>query len=186
MIDMPSSVMEALKRDGTTAHLITVNIGDSSLYFTEADHDITFNGDVYLGNGIILGMGKPKYTSEARVNSTTVTFSGADLTMNALLLNNNDGLNNRLSVDRVWLDENEQIIGNYAMRLNNWRIIGSSMEERWRGESSVSLKVASQLASWQQPRGRRTTPASQQRFYPGDKGMEFAASVQKEQQWGSF
>lgn len=184
--DMPQSVLDAIKTDGFTAHLITVNIGSNTLYFTEADHDIEFNGDTYLGNGIILGMGKPKYTAEPRVNETTVSFSGADLTINALLLNNNDGLNKRLSVDRVWLDSNGQVIGNYALRLNNWRIVGSSMKERWRGESIVSLKVASQLADWQKPRGRRTTPASQQRFYPGDKGFEFAASVQKELQWGSF
>lgn len=186
MKNIPAGVLGALRSDGVTAHLITVNIGASTLYYTESDHDIIYSGETYLGNGIILGMGKPKYTAEARVNETKVTFTGADLTIVSLLLNNNDGLNKRLSVDRVWLDENDNVIDDYAMRLNNWRITGSSMKEKWRGESSVSLKVASQLADWKQPRGRRTTPASQNRIYPADKGFEFAAAVQKEQQWGSF
>lgn len=184
MIDMPQAVIDAMRQDLPVAHLITAQIGDSEYYFTEADHDIEFGGNTFLGNGIVLGMGTPKYTAEPRVNETTITFSGADLTMNALILNNNGALNKRLFVDRIYLDGNAQPIADYAMRLNNWRIVGHKAKESWSGESNVSLKIASELADWKKPAGRRTTPASQQRFYSGDKGFDFAASVRKELVWG--
>ena len=185
MIDIPQQVLDAMRNDLPVAHLVTVQIGDNEYYFTEAAFDIDFGGNTFLGNGIILGMGTPKYTAEPRVNETSISFSGADLTINSLLLNNNGGFNKRLFVDRVWLDANSAPIANYAMRLNNWRITGYSSKERTKGESSVSLKIASELADWQKPAGRRTTPASQKRFYPDDEGMQFAASVRKELIWGA-
>ena len=185
MINIPQVVLDAIAGDVAEAHLVTVQFGSNEYYYTEAAFDIEFGGNTYLGNGIILGMGTPKYTAEPRVNETSITFSGADLTINSLILNNNGGFNKRVFVDRVWLDENANVIGNYALRLNNWRIVGNSSKERWKGKSEVSLKIASELADWKKPAGRRTTPASQQRFYPGDKGFDFAASVQKEQLWGA-
>ncbi|QDP59296.1 MAG: hypothetical protein Tp136SUR676911_35 [Prokaryotic dsDNA virus sp.] len=185
MIDIPQAVIDAMRHDLPVAHLVTVQVGDSEYYFTEAAFDIEFGGNTFLGNGLILDMGTPKYSAELRVNQISVNFSGADLTMNALLLNNSGALNKRLFVDRVWLDSSSQPVGDYAMRLNNWRIVGSGSKENPNGESVVSLKVASELADWKKPAGRRTTPASQQRFYPGDKGFEFAAAVQKEVIWGA-
>lgn len=185
MINIPQAVLDAMREDLPVAHLVTVQIGNSEYYFTEAAFDIEFGGNTFLGNGTILGMGTPKYTAEPRVNEIAISFSGADLTLNALLLSNSGGFNKRVFVDRVWLDANSAPIAGYAMRLNNWRIVGNSAEEKWNGESTVSLKIASELADWKKPAGRRTTPASQQRFFAGDKGFDFAASVQKELVWGA-
>ncbi|MGB2063516.1 MAG: hypothetical protein ACPHUL_00075 [Marinomonas gallaica] len=185
MIDIPSEVLDAMHNDLPVAHLVTVQFGDSEYYFTEAAFDIEHNGNTYLGNGIILKMGQPKYTAEPRVNENSITFSGADLTLSALVLNNSGGFNKRVFVDRVYLDADSKPIANYALRLNNWRIMGNSSKEEPNGESTVSLKIASELADWQKPAGRRTTPASQKRFAPGDKGFDFAASVKKEQIWGA-
>lgn len=185
MIDLPDGVEAALLADRKPAHLITVEIGDNSYHFTEAGQDIVYGGNTYLANGVVQTMGKPKYTSEARVNSNTVTFSGADQTMIASLLNNDGAINKRLTVQRVWLGDDGQVIDSYALLLNRYWITGYSGSEKWRGESVISVKVASVFARWETPKGRRTTMASQQNFYPTDKGMEFATDVKIETEWGA-
>lgn len=184
MINLDPAMEASLVNGGyTIAHLITIEFVGGTLYYTENYHDIFYNGDTWVANGLLMGMGEPKYTSELRVNETSIEFSAADLTTQAILLNN-DQYNRTISVDRVNLDDSGNIIG-APIRMNNFKIVGWTTDDRPQGESVVSLRVASEFADWQKPSGRRTTGASQQRFFPSDKGLEFAASVKKAIKWGA-
>jgi len=182
MITIDPLIQQALESDYTRAHLVTLELNGVTLRYTENGFDLDYNGDTWLANGLLLDMGQPKYTSELRVNETELSFSAADLTTLAIILNNPQ-YNRRVTVDRVYLDDDGSVIGQ-PIRLNNWRIVGWTSGDEISGASIVSVRMASEFADWQKPSGRRTTPASQQRFYPNDKGFEFAASVNKEQRWG--
>lgn len=182
MIVIDPAIEAALLSDYTRAHLVTLELNGVTLRYTENGYDLDYAGNTWLANGLLLDMGNPKYTAELRVNETDLSFTAADLTTLAIILNNPQ-YNRRVTVDRVYLDDDGEIVGD-PIRLNNWRIVGWTSGDEVSGESIIALRMASEFADWQKPAGRRTTPASQQRFYPTDLGLEFAASVNKEQRWG--
>jgi hypothetical protein len=182
MITIDPLIEQALESSYTRAHLVTLELNGVTLRYTENGFDLDYDGNTWLANGLLLDMGEPRYTAELRVNETDLSFTAADLTTLAIILNNPQ-YNRRVTVDRVYLDDDGDIIGE-PIRLNNWRIVGWTSGDEVDGESVIALRMASEFADWQKPSGRRTTQASQQRFYPNDKGLEFAASVNKELRWG--
>jgi len=48
----------------------------------------------------------------------------------------------------------------------------------------IKLTVTSHWANFSKTNGRTTTDNSQQRFFSGDKGMEFSALTIKDIKWG--
>lgn len=182
MIDVDPLVEQELQGDYTSAHLVTFFLNGATLRYTENGHDIEYGGETYISNGLLIAMGEPKYTSQLRVNEVEISLSGADLTTIALFLNNPQ-YNRRVIVNRAYLDDDGDVIGEPIV-LNNFRVIGWGVDDDHEGESIVAIKMASEFADWEKPSGRRTSEASQQRFFSADRGFEFAASVQKELRWG--
>lgn len=183
MLDVPQAYKDALMGDYIKAHLITLNLNGGTLYYTESGIPITYQGTTFQNNGLVKDLGRVKSSSELKVNETAIQFSAADLTTMAAILTR-EQRGRTINVDKVLLNDDFEIIGN-PVRISNWLITGFSSSDYADRESIVSIRIASEFARWQKPAGRRTTPASQQRFYAGDKGFQFAASVQKEQKWGA-
>lgn len=184
MMTLSPAVEQALENGYSRAHIVKIELSGNTLYYTDNSFDIEYSGDTFLGNGLLIDLGEPQETAELQVNEVDLGFSAADLSTVSLMLNNNQ-FNRPVTVKRVYLDDNGQVIGE-AIPLVNLLIVGYSLSEKQSGgDSIIILKMASEFAAWEKSRGRRTTPASQQLHFPNDKGMEFAASVQKEQRWGS-
>jgi len=63
------------------------------------------------------------------------------------------------------------------------RISGWTLREE-QGSANVTLSVASFFADFNRTNGRRTNPASQNLFFPNDKGMDFSPQIVKDIRWG--
>jgi hypothetical protein len=63
------------------------------------------------------------------------------------------------------------------------RIDGFDMNES-QTESTISVSVASHWSDFEKKAGRYTNTNSQELFFSGDKGFEFAANTVKDLKWG--
>lgn len=180
MISVKPAVASALAGEHLFAHLLKFEFSAGLICFTDAGYDITWNGDIYLANGLLLGMDAPKFTSELRVGETSVAFSAADQSVLAMILNENQ-INRYVHVYRALLDQNMQVIPD-PIFMHSWLITDASTTAD--KEAEIQISMASEWADFEAPRGRRTTDASQRRFYPNDRGLEFATQVRKEIKWG--
>lgn len=181
MISVTPAVASALAGDHVFAHLLKFEFSSGAVCFTDAGYDISWNGDTYLANGLLLGMDAPKFTSELRVGETSVAFSAADQSIMAMILNESQ-INRYVHVYRAFLDQNMQVIPN-PIFLHSWLITDASTSTE-RKEAEIEVSMASEWADFEAARGRRTTDSSQRRFYPTDRGLEFATQVKKDIKWG--
>ena len=74
-----------LKGDHLRAVLIKFDYTPSPVFLTNAPFDITYQGNVYLGNGQLLGLGKLVQTTDIRVSSTTIQMDAVDPSLVAIL-----------------------------------------------------------------------------------------------------
>lgn len=181
MIPITPEVANALAGDHGFAHLLKIDFTSGPVCFTDAGYDITFGGNTYLANGLLLGMDSPKFTSELRIGEISVSFGAADQSVLALLLNTSQ-INRYVHVHRAILTASMQVIPDPIL-LHSWLITDVSISSD-RGTAEVSVSMASEWADFEAPRGRRTTDASQRRFFPSDRGFEFSGQVKKEIKWG--
>ena len=68
--------------------LIYLGVSTGS-YYTDHYKDLTFDGNTYIASSLFLGSSEVQETADVAVNTLTLKFSGADLTIISLLLNNN-------------------------------------------------------------------------------------------------
>ncbi len=181
MISVTPAVASALAGDHLFAHLLKFEFTSGAVCFTDAGYDITWNGDTYLANGMLLDLEAPKFTTELRVGEISVTFSAADQSVLAMVLGESQ-VNRYVHVYKALLDTSMQLIPNPFL-LHSWLITGCSVEAD-RKSAEITVSMASEWADFEAPRGRRTTDASQRRFYSADRGFEFAAQVSKSLKWG--
>lgn len=181
MIQVSTAVANALFGDHGFAHLLKIEFTIGPVCFTDAGYDITYGGVTYQANGLLLGMDPPKFTSELRVGEVSISFGAADQSVLSLLLNTSQ-INRYVHVYRVILDASLQVIPEPIL-LHSWLITDVSVSSD-RNEAEVSISMASEWADFEAPRGRRTTDASQRRFYPNDRGFEYSGQVKKEIKWG--
>ena len=181
MISVTSEVASALVGDHNFAHLLKFEFSSGPVCFTDAGYDISWGGDTYFANGLILGMDAPKFTSELRVGEISVSFSAADQSILALVLNTSQ-INRYVHVYKALLNQSLQVIPSPIL-LHSWLITDAAVSAD-KDEAEINVSMASEWADFEAPRGRRTTDASQRRFYPNDRGLEFATQVKKEIKWG--
>lgn len=181
MIPVSAEVASALSGDHSYAHLLKFEFSSGPVYLTDAGYDISWAGNTFLANGLLLGMDSPKFTSELRVGEISLTFSAADQSLLALVLNVSQ-INRYVHVYKALLDQSLQVIPSPIL-LHSWLITDTSVSAD-RDSAEITISMASEWADFEAPRGRRTTDASQRRFYPNDKGLEFATQVKKEIKWG--
>lgn len=182
MIPVTTAVQSALENDHVYCHLIEFEFSSGTLYLTEAGHDITYAGQTYLANGILLDMDNPKFTKEMRVGEVKIGLTAVDQSSIAILLNNNQ-INRDVNVYRAYLDPaTDQVIPDPIL-IHRWMITGFDVSEDG-SESVVALGLASEWADWKKPGGIRTTDASQKRHYPDDDIFEFATAIKPALKWG--
>lgn len=176
------AVANKLTKDFQSALICKIDFNGLTLGLTESGYDIELNGVTYLANGLLLGVSNYKETAEVKVNNLTLVLSSVDQTITALLLQNNQ-IGREVLISRVIYDPDdhktilavEEIAVGEIVSFSN----GSTSED-----SAMSITVSSLFADWERKNGRTTTNASQQRVFPGDKGMEYANSIDKELKWG--
>ena len=182
MLQLTTQVAAAIAGDHDYCHLIRLELANNTIIrLTDAGFDINWNGETFDANGLLLGMDAPKFTIDIRVGEISLAFTAADQSMVALLLGSNQ-INRYVYVYRAYLNSQGQVIPDPIL-LHTWLITSFDVSDS-KGSAQITVSMASEWADFEKPAGRRSTDASQQRIYPGDKGMEYAGQVKKDLKWG--
>lgn len=182
---MPRSVnqdmLNELATDGfNMAHLIYLGI-DTGLYYTDYASDISWNSQTWDASPYLLEVGNPSESRDLRVNQVGVQFSGVGLSMQGVFLQN-DWMNQDATIYRVVLDDSGVVIGDalvvFSGQITNWQFQESSRD------SKVIVSITSHWADFQKKQGRLTNNNSQQFYFDGDVGFEYAAHTVRDIKWG--
>lgn len=183
MINITPQVAAAIAGDHSYCHLIRMELANNTvLRFTEAGFDINWNGEIFDANGLLLGVDAPNFTTELRIGEISLSFTAADQSILALMLGTNQ-VNRPVYIYRAYLTPFGQVMPDPIL-LHAWLINADPDIVDDTDGSTCTTRMSSEWADFEAPRGRRTTNNSQIRYYPNDKGLEFATQVKKEIKWG--
>ena len=114
-----SFLAELAKSANQPFHLIEIQFDSATSYATDAARDIVYNGNTYLALSHFLEFSAVEETSELKVSQCTVSLSGVDQTMIAVVLDE-PCIDRRLLIYKGFLAESEPyldlpgVAGNYA------------------------------------------------------------------------
>lgn len=181
MITLTTAVEEAVNSESHEyCHLVEIMFNGSTVRLTEAAHDIELGPSTFLGNGLLVEVSDIRATSELRINEINIIFSLAEQSILALILGNNQ-IGSEVRILRAYTSNGVVIPDPVLIYFG--RVSGFTTDTSLTS-ADVQLKVAGPFADWESKSGRRTTDSSQQKDYPGDRGMQFASIIQPELVWG--
>jgi len=140
--------------------------------------DITHNSNSYFASGHLLSISAKSENAELDVANFTVTLSAVDNAYTSLVLNNNIS-NDIVTIDIGLLDSSDTLIDTYQYDkgfIESYRINTTS--------GTIDLICTSHFSDFSREAGRKTNEGSQRRFYPNDRGFEFAGLTVQDILWG--
>jgi len=155
------------------------------IYLTNAPFDITSSvsgsSRTYITNGHLKNITGINETNKPTKNSLQLTLSGVDQTYISIALSENI-INTEVYIYRGFLDANNALISDpfllFFGTIDEYRINDNTTT------ANLVLNLTSHWGNFEKTSGRVTTDNSQQRFFSGDKGMEFAALTVRDIKWG--
>jgi hypothetical protein len=176
-----SDVITELAKDAfNMAHLVSIDFS-TTLYLTDFAYDIVYSGNNYNSSAHLLSMTDVNETPDVQVGTFTINLSGVEQSFISILLGENH-IDKEVIISRVILNSSGAIIGT-PIPLYNGRIDGFSIKDDNK-TSQINLSTASHWSDFEKESGRRTNHNSQQIYFAGDKGFEFASSAVKDIKWG--
>lgn len=160
--------------------LVFIDVG-SGVRLTDYAHDIVYDSNTYSSSDHLLKIGEPKESRDLRVNTMSISLSGVEQTYISLFLGN-DYVNRQILVYRAGITAAGAVVGApflaFDGRLTRFEITES------RNNSEVIVEAASHWADFDKKSGRLTNNNSQQQFFPGDVGFQYAANSVRDLKWG--
>ena len=175
-----SVITEIAKESVTMCHLIKMSLSTVQ-YMTDAAFDIPYDGNTYTSSDYFLSMGSVEESSDVRVGSINIELSSVGQSFTSAFLSN-PYIGKQVIIYRAFLNSTGGIIG-VPVVIYDGRIDGFDMNET-ATTSSLSVSVASHWSDFEKKAGRYTNSNSQELFFSGDKGFEFAANTVKDIKWG--
>jgi len=182
---MARSLTTAVKNELATDKLnpvilIYFNIS-TGLRFTDHYKDITYDSNTYTASSLFLGLSDISESSEVSVDSISVAFSGADQTIISLVFNN-DYMEKEAEIYKGFLNSSQQLIADPFL-LFKGRIESFNLDED-ETSSTITINIASHWSDFERIQGRRTNTASQQLYFSGDVGFDYASQSVLDIKWG--
>jgi hypothetical protein len=175
-----SVITEIAKSSVTMCHLIKMDLSVAQ-YMTDAAFDIAYDGNTYTSSNYFMSMGSVEESSDVRVGSINIELSSVGQTFTSAFLSY-PYIGKQVIIYRAFLNSTGSIIG-VPVVMYDGRIDGFDMTES-DGESSLNVSVASHWSDFEKKAGRYTNTNSQELFFTGDKGFDFAAQSVKDIKWG--
>jgi len=175
-----SVVSEIAKDSVTMCHLLYMGLSTAQ-YMTDAAFDIDYSSNTYTSSSYLLSMGAVEESSDVRVGSISIDLSSVSQAFTSIFLTY-PYIGKQVIIRRAFLDSTGSIIGEPVV-IYDGRIDGFDMNES-QTESTISVSVASHWSDFEKKAGRYTNTNSQELFFSGDKGFEFAAFSVKDLKWG--
>ena len=186
---MTRSLTSAVKTELATndirpIHLITIgfgtpiNITDNSFSLTSS---VSGSSVTYTASDFIMGISDFSEETDLTKGSITLSLSGADQTFISTVLNENV-INDSVDIFRGFLNDSNALISDpfllYRGKIDSFDIAETDTD------SQVNLSIVSNWADFEKKNGRKTNNTSQQRFFSGDVGMDFASQTVQDIKWG--
>ena len=186
---MTRSLTSAVKTELATndirpVHLITigfaspVNLTDCSFSLTSS---VSGSSVTYNASDFILGISNHTEETDITKSSVSLNLSGADQTFISTVLSENV-VNDSVDIFRGFLDDSNALISDpfllYRGKIDSFDIAETDKD------SQVNLSIVSNWADFEKKNGRKTNNTSQQRFFSGDVGMNFASQTVQDIKWG--
>tara|TARA_B100000780_G_scaffold209336_1_gene149407 strand:- start:1822 stop:2376 length:555 start_codon:yes stop_codon:yes gene_type:complete len=175
-----ATIAELAKDSFVTAHLVKIDFS-TAIYLTENSYAITLGGNTYAPSSSLKGISNINESSEVNIASVSITLSGVSQDYISILLSESY-IDRKVTIHRALLNATGGIIGNpilvYDGRMQSFSISDST------STSQIVLTASSHWSDFEKKSGRRTNHNSQQIFFAGDKGFEFAPNTVKDLKWG--
>ena len=181
-----SSAVKTELATGNIDPVLLIELGfGTPVYLTNASFDITSSvsgsSRTYLSNGHLKGITGVSETNAPSKNTLVVSLSGVDQTYISIALNENI-INDNVYIYRGFLNSSSHLIADpfllFYGTIDEYKIVDTT------DTANVIINVTSHWATFDKESGRTTSDNSQQRFFSGDKGMEFAALNILDLRWG--
>lgn len=164
-------------------HLLEVDFGSETVRLTDAAVHLAWGGYSWLASQF-LGFSPIEETSEAVVTRCTVSLSGVDQAVVALLLQETY-FNRQGRIYKAFLAEDLQVIVD-PTELIRGRLDKPMIEtDPAAGTCTASVDIVSRFSPFETTSGRHTNDTDQQLWYPGDLGMQQVTQIQEPLAWGS-
>jgi len=161
-------------------NLIYLNIAGGQR-FTDHYKDITYDSNTYSASSLFLGLSNVSESPEVSVDSITVAFTGADQTIVSLLLNN-EYMEKEAEIYKGFLNSSQTLISDPFL-LFKGRIESFSLEED-ANNSTLNISIASHWSDFERIQGRKTNTNSQELYFTGDVGFDYASQSVSDIKWG--
>ena len=164
--------------------LVEIEFG-TPIYLTNAPFDITSSvsgsSRTYQSNGHLKSITAVSETNKPTKNSLSISLSAVDKTYVSIALSENI-INADAYIYKGYLDNNNALISDpfllFYGTIDQYKISDNT------NTANLIISVSSHWGNFSKTAGRTTTDNSQQRFFSGDKGMEFAALTVRDIKWG--
>jgi len=179
--EIDSATISALNSDNLNlANLIQLDF-DTPIKITDWARDVSALSSTFSSSSDIININEFSESSELQVNSSNITFSGVSQSYVSLFFNN-DYIDVRVRIWKAVLDNSDAVIGAPILVFDG-RITGYSITDNGTS-STVSVEIASHWKDFELTNGRKTNHNTQQLYFSGDMGFEFAAESAKDLKWG--
>ena len=181
-----SSAVKTELATGNISPILLVYIGFATpLYLTNSGFPLTSSvsgsSQTYTASGHLRGITNVSETNKPSKNSLAISLSAVDQTYVSVVLNENV-INKEVKIWRGYLDSSSAIIADpfllYYGTIDEYKITDTT------DSATIVLNITSHWGNFDKQNGRTTTDNSQQRFFSGDKGMEFASLTVRDLRWG--
>lgn len=180
--DLPSGFEAAITGQSVrVAFLFNLLFGESPVRLWTGRGDITYNSNIYFGNGWIQEWSGIQESKELSANNFNITISSITETALSLMLNST----RQNSIGEVYLAIMNESFS--ALETDPYMLFSGKFdyaEIRENPNNSVAiLYYESELIELEKAREWKYTDMQQKAFYPGDRGLEFVDSVAE---WSGF
>ena len=176
-----STTIAALQSDAfNLASLVQIDF-PVPIQITDWGRSISALSTTFVSSAHLLEVGQSAENSEPSVNSMNIVLSGVEQTYVAIFLNDNY-IDVRARIWRAVLDSADAIVGAPFIVFDG-RITGFAIDDSDES-STVTVEIATHWKDFELSKGRSTNRNSQQYYFPGDKGMDFAGVTVKNLKWG--
>jgi len=160
--------------------LLYLNIG-LGYRFTDHYKDITYDSNTYSASSLFIKTSGVSESSEVDITNLTLEFTGVDQAILSLLLSGNY-MDKEVEVYKGFMDANQALIADPFL-LFKGRVESFNLNEDLTS-SDVQIVVASHWADFDKIKGRKTNTNSQQLYFAGDLGFDYASQTVQDIKWG--
>ena len=158
----------------TRVYFVHLDIENANVYVNSSNQSLYWNSQEWLGVGQLGGMSN---ISE----DTEMSASQMSLVINDVPLNAIDDLDDKIYQERpvnvyeADLDDNYQVVSSVLV----WAGEMDTAEIETGDTGKITMNCESLLARWNSSEPRRMNDQTQQRLYPGSRGLQYVAALAK-------